>query len=85
MCIGSDVFITYPSHNTSLKMATKGDWCMYEVYNIYNVINSHIFTRTSFYSHSVVNKIKRGVDISLHNVHKHIWSHLYNTSDDHLT
>jgi len=65
-------------------MATKGDPCMKEVYNIYNVINSHIFICTWFYSHSAVNKIKRGIDISLHNVHKHIWSHLYNTSDDHL-
>jgi hypothetical protein len=63
-------------------MATKGDWCMYKVYKIYNVINSHIFICTWFYSHSAVNIIKMGIGISLQNAHKHIWGYLYNTFDD---
>ena len=40
--IGFDVFVIYPSENTSLKMATEGDWNMYEVYNVCSAVNSHI-------------------------------------------
>jgi hypothetical protein len=44
--------VIYPSHNTSLRMATKGGWNTQEVYNIYTAINSHNFTCTHwFYSH----------------------------------
>jgi hypothetical protein len=34
---------TYPSENTSLKIATKGGQNIYEAYDFYSVINSHIF------------------------------------------
>jgi hypothetical protein len=37
-------FVIHPSKNTSLKMAKIGGRNMYEAYEVYSVINSHIFT-----------------------------------------
>jgi hypothetical protein len=50
--------VIYPS-KTSLKMATKGDGNMYDVYTDYNVINSYIFMCTCwFYSHTLSQVLK---------------------------
>ena len=50
LCIGSDAFVTY------LHVASPWRWPqtvtnMWEVYNTYNIINSHIFICCWFYSH----------------------------------
>jgi len=50
---GLVVFVTYPSKNTSLKMTTKGDRNMQEVYGDFNIIDLYIFVCICwFYFHS---------------------------------
>ena len=41
-------YIIYPSQNSTLKMVTKVDRNMWDLYNVNNVINSHIYIFTCF-------------------------------------